>query len=226
MTDRLLLLWDIDGTLLQYGGAREHAAALIQALNEVYGLELPGDAVQRVRPMGKTDRQIAREVLAAAGVDAEPGDEWVERVWQLYQEADLGRLRQGAMDGAEQALRWAKDAGHVNALLTGNIEPVAHHKLAAAGLGTWFERGQGAFGSDAEDRRELVPIARERAGGWPAERTVVIGDAPGDVACALAGGAVAVALLGHFDREELAGAQVYLDRLADLGGALGGLRDE
>jgi phosphoglycolate phosphatase-like HAD superfamily hydrolase len=226
MTDRLLLLWDIDGTLLQYGGAREHAAALIQALNEVYGLELPGDAVQRVRPMGKTDRQIAREVLAAAGVDAEPGDEWVERVWQLYQEADLGRLRQGAMDGAEQALRWARDAGHVNALLTGNIEPVAHHKLAAAGLGTWFERGQGAFGSDAEDRRELVPIARERAGGWPAERTVVIGDAPGDVACALAGGAVAVALLGHFDREELAGAQVYLDRLADLGGALCGLQDE
>jgi phosphoglycolate phosphatase-like HAD superfamily hydrolase len=226
MTDRLLLLWDIDGTLLQYGGAREHAAALIRALNEVYGLELPGDAVQRVRPMGKTDRQIAREVLAAAGVDAEPGDEWVERVWQLYQEADLGRLRQGAMDGAEQALRWARGAGHVNALLTGNIEPVAHHKLAAAGLGTWFERGQGAFGSDAEDRRELVPIARERAGGWPAERTVVIGDAPGDVACALAGGAVAVALLGHFDREELAGAQVYLDRLADLGGALGGLRDE
>ena len=33
MTDadetRLLLLFDIDGTLLRYGGAREHAAALI-----------------------------------------------------------------------------------------------------------------------------------------------------------------------------------------------------
>jgi phosphoglycolate phosphatase-like HAD superfamily hydrolase len=221
MTDRLLLLWDIDGTLLQYGGAREHAAALIQALNETYGVDLSPEAVQQVRPMGKTDRRIAREVLANAGIDATPGDEWVSRVWELYQQADLGRLRQGAMAGAEAALDWAARAGHVNALLTGNIEPVAHHKLAAAGLGRWFVRGQGAFGSDAEDRRELVPIARERAGGWPRERTVVIGDAPGDVECALADGAVAVALVGHFDREQLAGAHVYLERLGDLSGLLG-----
>jgi phosphoglycolate phosphatase-like HAD superfamily hydrolase len=68
-----------------------------------------------------------------------------------------------------------------------------------------------------------VPIARERAGGWPGERTVVIGDAPGDVECALAGGAVAVALLGHFGRDELAGARIFIERLADLGEALGGL---
>ena len=223
MTDRLLLLWDIDGTLLQYGGAREHAAALIQALSEIYGVELPADAVQRVVPMGKTDRQIAREVLADAGVAVDPGADWVARVWELYQRADLGRLRQGAMPGASEALRWAADAGHVNALLTGNIEPVAHHKLAAAGLGEWFELGQGAFGSDAEDRRELVPLARRRAGGWPSDRTVVIGDAPGDVECALADDAIPVALLGHFGRRELAGAHVFVDNLADLGDALDGL---
>jgi phosphoglycolate phosphatase-like HAD superfamily hydrolase len=220
MTDPLLLLWDIDGTLLSYGGAREHAAALIQALNEVHGADLPADAVTRNRPMGKTDRRIARELLGGA----DPGDDWIPRVWELYQQADLGRLRQGAMDGAREALQWAVDAGHVNALLTGNIEPVAHHKLEAAGLGEWFERGRGAFGSDAEDRRELVPIARERAGGWPADRTVVIGDAPGDVECALAGGAIAVALLGHFAREDLAGAHVHIERLTDLGEALAGLR--
>jgi phosphoglycolate phosphatase len=220
MTDQLLLLWDIDGTLLQYGGAREHAAALIQALEELYGIELPDDAVQRVRPMGKTDRQIAREVLADAGVEAIPGDDWVARVWELYREADLGRLRQGAMEGAQETLAWAVEAGHVNALLTGNIEPVAHHKLAAAGLGRWFAAGQGAFGSDAEDRRELVPVARQRAGGWPRERTVVIGDAPGDVACALADGGNGVALLGHFGADELDGAHVLVERLTELPRAL------
>src|SRR3954465_563529 len=223
MTHRLLLLWDIDGTLLQYGGAREHAAALVRALNEIYMLDLPAAAVQQVRPMGKTDRRIAREVLAAAGVDGTPGGEWTNRVWELYQQADLSRLRQGAMDGADEALRWAADAGHVNALLTGNIEPIAHHKLAAAGLGQWFVPGQGAFGSAAEDRRELVPIARERAGGWPADHTAVIGDAPGDVACALAGHATAVALLGHFDREALDGAHAFITRLTGLGDALNGL---
>src|SRR3954452_7397076 len=219
---RLLLLWDIDGTLLSYGGAREHADALVQALRELSGLDLPDDAVQQVGPWGKTDQRIVREVLAAGGAELAPDSAWIERAWEIYRAADLSRLAGGAMPGAMEALRWAADAGHVNALLTGNIEPIAHHKLAAAGLGRWFERGQGAFGSDAEDRRELVPIARRRAGGWPSQRTVVIGDAPGDVECALAGGAVPVALLGHFGREELAGAAIFIERLTDLGKALAG----
>ena len=222
----LLLLWDIDGTLLRYGGAREHAAALVEALREVYGVELPDDAVQRVGPWGKTDQRIAREVLAAAGVELDGRREWIDRAWEIYRDTDLSRLDGGAMDGAEEALGWAAGAGHVNALLTGNAESIAHHKLAAAGLGHWFSRGQGAFGSDAEDRRELVPIARERAGGWPADRTAVIGDAPGDVACALADGAWCIALLGHFGPEELAGAHAFIERLSDLSTAVDGLRPE
>ena len=225
--DRLLLLFDIDGTLLRYGGAREHAAALVQALREVYGVELPDEAVQQVGPWGKTDQRIAREVLAAAGVQDRAIDggraAWIRRSWEIYRDADLSRLADGAMPGAADALRWATEAGHVSALLTGNIEPIAHHKLAAAGLGDWFRRGEGAFGSDAEDRRELVPVARGRSGGWPRERTVVIGDAPGDVACALADEAIAVGLRGHFDDEGLAGAHVLIDRLTDLGEALAGL---
>jgi phosphoglycolate phosphatase-like HAD superfamily hydrolase len=128
------------------------------------------------------------------------------------------------MEGADATLRWAADAGHTSALLTGNIEPIAHHKLAAAGLAGWFARDTGAFGSDAEDRRELVPVARARAGGWPAARTVVIGDAPGDVECALAGGAIAVGLLGHFDAAGLTGAHALIERLTDLGDAIAGLR--
>jgi phosphoglycolate phosphatase-like HAD superfamily hydrolase len=222
--DRLLLLWDIDGTLLRSGGAREHAAALVQALRDVYGVDLPDDAVQRVGPWGKTDQRIAREVLAAAGVELDGSREWIDRAWEIYRAADLTRLRDGAMDGAQEALARAHHSGDVNALLTGNSEPIAHHKLAAAGLGHWFVRGQGAFGSDAEDRRELVPIARERAGGWPNERTVVIGDAPGDVECAVAGGAHSVVLLGHFGRDELAGADAFIARLADLEATLAGLR--
>jgi phosphoglycolate phosphatase-like HAD superfamily hydrolase len=231
MTDRAdarrLLLFDIDGTLLRYGGAREHAAALVQALRETYDVELPDDAVTRVGPWGKTDQRIAREVLTAAGVDGATIDAgrqaWIERAWALFRDADLARLGDGAMPGAGDALRWATEAGHRVALLTGNLEPIAYRKLAAAGLGEWFEDGQGAFGSDAEDRRELVPVARARAGGWPATRTVVIGDAPGDVECALAGGARAVALLGHFQRDELAGADVLIAQLTDLGDAVAGL---
>src|SRR3954449_4135834 len=141
MTDReagrLLLLFDIDGTLLRYGGAREHSAALVEALREVYEADLPDDAVQRIGPWGKTDQQIAREVLTAAGLDDDAIDQrrdaWVDRAWEIYREADLTRLAGGAMPGAEEALAWAAAEGHVSALLTGNIEPIAHHKLAAAG---------------------------------------------------------------------------------------------
>lgn len=227
MTDseRLLLLFDIDGTLLSYGGAREHAAALLQALREAYDIELPGDAVRRVGPWGKTDQQIAREILQAAGVTPDGidarRDEWIARTAELYEQADLTRLASGAAPGAAGALAWAAAQGHVNALLTGNIEPVARIKLAAAGLGDWFAHGQGAFGSDAEDRNELVPVALERAGGWRAERAVVIGDAPGDVACALAGGARCVAVTGHFDQAALAGADAWITSLSEIPGTLG-----
>lgn len=227
MTDSepLLLLFDIDGTLLSYGGAREHAASLVQALSEVYGLALPDDAVLRVGPWGKTDQRIAREILESAGISPERidsgRDAWIARTAELYEEKDLGRLADGAAPGAAEALEWAAGEGHVNALLTGNIEPIAHLKLAAAGLGGWFERGQGAFGSDAEDRNDLVPVALERAGGWAAERAVVIGDAPGDVACALAGGARCIAVTGHFDESALAGADAWIAGLGEIPGTLG-----
>jgi phosphoglycolate phosphatase len=218
--DRLLLLFDIDGTLLSYGGAREHAAALVAALAEVYDVDLPPDAVERVGPWGKTDQRIAREILAATGVPGERIDagraHWVARTSELYERADLGRLAQGAAPGAADALAWAADEGHALALVTGNIEPVAHRKLAAAGLGEWFDHGQGAFGSDAEDRSELVPIALRRAGGWPAERAVVIGDAPGDVACALAGGAWAIGVAGRFGPDDLDGAHALVPGLREL----------
>src|SRR4051794_36486030 len=101
MTDsQRLLLFDIDGTLLSYGGAREPAAALVQSLSEVYGVELPHDAVRRVGPQGKTDQRIAREILEEAGVPPEQvaarRDAWVRRTAELYAGADLSRLSSGA----------------------------------------------------------------------------------------------------------------------------------
>ena len=227
MTDstQLLLLFDIDGTLLSYGGAREHAAALVQALSETYAVELPEDAVRRVGPWGKTDQRIAREILESAGLPPERidarRDDWIARTAELYGQAELDRLADGAAPGAAEALAWAREEGHVLALLTGNIEPIAHLKLGAAGLGEWFEHGQGAFGSDAEDRNELVPVALERAGGWDAGRAVVIGDAPGDVECALAGGARCIAITGHFDQAQLAGADAWIRGLGEIPGTLG-----
>ena len=98
------------------------------------------------------------------------------------------------------------------ALVTGNLEPVARRKLASAGIGHHFAAGQGGFGSDSESRGELPAIARGRAGDWPRDRTVVIGDTPRDIACARVDGVRVIAVAtGPFPPVALAEADAVVD---------------
>jgi phosphoglycolate phosphatase-like HAD superfamily hydrolase len=94
-------------------------------------------------------------------------------------------------------------------------------KLERAGLEHYFPGGQGAFGSDAEDRTDLPPIARRRAGAerrpYPRARTVVVGDTPNDIACAHADSLRCVAVTtGPFSAEDLRRADVVLSGLHEL----------
>ena len=215
MTTPLLLLWDIDGTLLQRAST-EHADAMRRALIDVHGsLELDGHQVEAA---GRTDGAIARDLLLAAGL-AGPAidsraDDVVTAACALYDElcpADLSpRLAPGVADVLPR-LAARPDAFRFS-LVTGNFERIARLKLARAGIGDWFPEGQGAFGSDAEDRELLPPIARARAGDWPRERTVVIGDTPRDIACARADGLRVIAVAtGPFAVEALADADAVAD---------------
>jgi phosphoglycolate phosphatase-like HAD superfamily hydrolase len=215
VTPPLLLLWDIDGTLLQRASA-EHAAAMRRALVQVHGsLELDG---RHVEAAGRTDAAIARDLLVAAGHASEAidsrADDVVAACCALYDElcpVDLSpRLAPGVADALIQLSR-RPDAFRFS-LVTGNFERIARLKLARAGIGDWFPQGQGAFGSDAEDRERLPPIARARAGDWPRERTVVIGDTPRDIACARADGVRVIAVAtGPFGVSELADADAVAD---------------
>jgi phosphoglycolate phosphatase len=222
----LLLLFDIDGTLVR-GRPLTHQRALEEAATAVFGLQVgPGETpVADVEPWGKTDRQILRDVLARAGLPAPDSDALVR--WELAACEAYERLEvdDGTADhsATADALAQLRDAGHTLALLTGNLEPIARRKLSLRGLGHYFPRGQGAFGSDAELRPELVPIARARAGRdgvpHPREQTVLIGDTPFDVAAAAADGVRAIAITGHrFSAEALleAGASATVDELAEL----------
>jgi phosphoglycolate phosphatase-like HAD superfamily hydrolase len=108
-------------------------------------------------------------------------------------------------------------------LVTGNVAAGAAVKLGAAGLAHHFTVG--AFGSDEEDRNRLVPLARERAEAcwnetFPGGRTVVVGDAEADIACARAGSAQAVAVAsGPTPRDRLAALtpDALFDSLAEPG---------
>jgi len=218
VTQPLLLLWDIDGTLLQRASP-EHAEAMRTALERVHGsLVLDGAQVEAA---GRTDGAIARDLLIAAGhaseaIDAR-ADDVIAACCELYDElcpADLSaRLAPGVAE-ALTSLGGRPDDFRFS-LVTGNFERIARLKLARAGIGDWFSEGQGGFGSDAEDRALLPPIARARAGGWPRERTVVIGDTPRDIACARADGLRVVAVAtGPFGVEALADADAVADSAA------------
>jgi phosphoglycolate phosphatase len=210
----LLLLFDIDGTLL-VGATEDHRDALHAGVREVYGVEPEGVAVS---PAGRTDSEIARQILIGRGVDALRIDDGLRdlrvAVCQAYGErcghgADLAHA---VAPGVEELLAELERRGdHVLALLTGNYEPIARLKLRRAGIGSHFDPGQGAFGSDSEDRAALPAIARRRAGGdgapWPRERTVVIGDTPRDIACARADGVRCIGVAtGPHGADELAEA--------------------
>jgi phosphoglycolate phosphatase-like HAD superfamily hydrolase len=218
----VLVLFDIDGTLLLRSSA-EHAAALRGALAAVYG----ADATQRVPAAGRTDTAIARDLAALAGVQAARFDADLERFKALcaarYAQLCPPSLADRVAPGMRELLVALAARREVRcSLVTGNYEAVARLKLARAGIGMHFAPGQGAFGSDAESRDELPPIARARAGGHPRERTIVIGDTPLDIACARADGLRVLAVAtGPHAASELSGA----DGVAADGWELGALLD-
>jgi phosphoglycolate phosphatase len=92
------------------------------------------------------------------------------------------------------------------------------------GLAELFPRGQGAFGCERENRSELFDLARERAGSWPPERTVAVGDTPLDVSSAHSAGCLCIGVTtGQYQSEQLEGADAVIADLGDLAHALGAL---
>lgn len=223
MTDDVLVLWDIDGTLLNADGVGRD-------LYDVVFLQLFGRSLSAYAPMaGRTDRAIILETLIMAGVD-EPRRYVDPFIAGLSAQAPLIRSamvsRGQALPGAAAAL--ALIAGHAHqSVLTGNIRPLAEVKLAALGLRDGLDLCIGAYGDDHEDRAELVQVARRRAAdvhgqslptSFAGRSTVVVGDTPLDISAALCAGARAVGVAtGSYSAADLvaAGADAVLLNLAD-----------
>lgn len=213
---RRLILFDIDGTLISTGGRA--GRALLRALVETYGVAARTHGYSFA---GKTDPQILRELLTAQGLSPEAIVARRDEAFARY----LNHLADELVPGSVQVLPGVREVlaaltatpGVTLGLLTGNIADGARLKLQAAGLAKLFPFG--AYGSDAEDRNQLVPIARRRANqltGWdfPGASTVVVGDAEADIQCARAGQARAVAVAtGWTTREEL--TRLHPDALLD-----------
>ena len=225
MASARLVLWDVDGTLVHAGDAAVRAFDV--AVERVIGR--PAGA-HGVRMSGKTDPQIALEILEFAQVAAAEAHEHLPLVLE-HLESELtaavhhlqehGRVMPGVV---ELLTRLHVAHGVVSSVLTGNIEPNGRRKVAAFGLDRWLDLDVGAYGSDDHDRNNLVPVAlakltsRRATSVRPAD-VWVVGDTPRDLECARAGGARCLLVgTGRFRTEELRalGPDAAVDDLADV----------
>jgi phosphoglycolate phosphatase len=191
---KTLILWDIDGTILQSGGAG--MAALQRALKDVFGVE---GSIASIDFAGRTDPWIVRQIFALHGIEDSRDNHarYIDGYIGLLPEI-LTQKKASVLPGVRDLLSEASThPGVVQGLLTGNLRRGAQTKLGYHGLWDYFPIG--AFADDSEVRNDLGPHALRRAKGhwgqdFHPERVWIVGDTPHDIACARAFGARVLAV--------------------------------
>ncbi|HEX9122806.1 MAG TPA: HAD family hydrolase [Actinomycetota bacterium] len=206
MSEPVAVLFDVDGTLIDTGGAG--ARSWRYAFDRLYGV--PADIGEHSQA-GETDPVVARRTFVSV-VGREPALEELARLYAayLYRLADEVRTSEGyrVLDGVEKLLTRLFDSGAVLGIVSGALEGSARVKLARANLNRFFPIG--GYGTDSDDRVEVTRTAIRRVEMLHGHdilwgRVMVVGDTPNDVAAANDAGAVSVAVAsGKYSVEELA----------------------
>jgi len=213
------ILFDIDGTLISAGGAGTRS--LNKAFEEVLGIK---EAFKNFEMAGKTDVQIIKEGLRLKGI--EPSFSMVNELIESYLKnlkIEINNNSKHLKPGVKEFIEFIyHELKYPMGLLTGNIEKGARIKLEPFGLNSFFPIG--AFGSDHEDRNQLLPIAVNRFSNTfnyyiKFHQCIVIGDTPRDVACAKPYGAKVIAVAtGPYGVEELqrTEADIVVESLSEI----------
>lgn len=229
---QVLLLWDVDHTLIENSGVSK--AVYARAFQVMTG------RAPEVQPGtdGRTDHEIVRNLFTANGAVFRAEDEtsYQSALIDAMRELHPRLMRDGfALPGVPEVLEAVSQIpGIVQSVLTGNIRPNADAKLGLlGGHARVLDLDVGGYGSDDARRPRLVGAAQRKASQkygvvFGSSSTVLVGDTERDVAAALEGGALIVAVAtGVTSQEELrqAGAHVVLPDLADAPGFVAIVRD-
>lgn len=187
----LLVLFDIDGTLLRSEGAGMQA--MLDAARELHpGVEL---SFANVPTSGRMDHLIWRDLMAQHSL---PIDEIHHRSFRsTYHEKFQARLAAKntvhALEGVAELIEvLQKSPGVTTGLLTGNYEHTGMLKIRSAGLDPARFKVN-AWADDGATRRDLPPVALERYQRLFGRRlapkdALIIGDTESDIDCARANG--------------------------------------
>ncbi|MBI3849525.1 MAG: HAD hydrolase-like protein [Verrucomicrobia bacterium] len=182
-----LVLFDIDGTLINTGGAgtKAFARAFATAFNIPNGSE-------RLRFAGRTDTSLAREFFVLNEI--EPTAENFRHFFDTYVfwlEHMVTQADGATLPGVWKFLRELQSLPQppTLGLLTGNTRLGAEIKLRHFDLWELFQTG--AFADDHEDRNQIAAIARQRGNRLLKQKLrghqiLVVGDTPLDIECARA----------------------------------------
>ena len=203
-----ILLFDIDGTLLEPAGFGRLCCQ--RAVEDVVGYPVSADKVEMA---GRTDWQIVNDFLVQGGLDEKGIEHHRQAVFDALAHHIAGAAPSSnmhALPGAKPLLkRLTNNPDFVLGLVTGNLRQTVQHKFQAVGINPELFPF-GAFGDEHQDRNYLPAIALSRASrllGYeiPPETALVIGDTPHDIACARHTGLkVLVVSTGLHNKEELA----------------------
>lgn len=221
----ILLLWDIDRTLIYVGDVDR--TAYREAFEEVVGR--PARRFP-ARGTGVTMPRAIRGLLLDNAVPEDDLEQLLSRMLKVVPERlaaheDDVRRDGSLMPGARAAVTAVAAAdGFVPAVVTGNLEPNARLKLRAFGLDRYIDLDAGAYASDDEHRPALVAIAQRRAeerygARFTRTNTVIVGDSLEDVRTGVEGGARVVGVAaGRTSTAALreAGADAVLPDLTDV----------
>ena len=197
------LLFDIDGTLINTGGAG--LKAMKSTVKSILGNE---ELLKDYSFAGKTDSQIMNDMVRRSGLDENP-----ETLSKLLEQTYIEKLKTNLKNSGnfrtypnvnELLDNYQKKEDYELALLTGNFETGAKLKLEHAGLWKYFKWG--VFGNLSEDRVHLAKDAletiTEKEKKVNTKNIFIVGDTTNDIRCGKAIDATTIAFTSGFEPEE------------------------